>query len=92
MFRLDMSECGKKVELFHLHPVKEKAVINPFVLAVHSNHAGHTKLPFDGASCCISVFKKLVIHTKYGFAHFFINGRGISAEKLFSQELRLAIA
>ena len=74
MFRLDMSECGKKVELFHLHPVKEKAVINPFVLAVHSNHAGHTKLP------------------KYGFAHFFINGRGISAENLFSQELRLAIA
>lgn len=84
MFRLDMSECGKRVHIIHIKT--GRIVHHPTVMAVKPNYGGAVLVPF-GEDACRQFFQKVTSMASL----FVINGRGISAEDFFSQELRLAI-
>lgn len=85
MFRLNVSDCGNRVQIVHLKT--GRIVRNPIIMALKPNYGGVVRVPF-GEDACRQFFQKVTALA----SHFIINGRGIPAEDFFSQELRLAIA
>lgn len=80
MFRLDMSECGKRVRIIHIKT--GRIVHHPTVMAVKPNYGGAVLVPF-GEDACRQFFQKVTSMASL----FVINGRGVSAEDFFSQKL-----
>ncbi|MCB9804730.1 hypothetical protein H6769_03755 [Candidatus Peribacteria bacterium] len=77
MFRLDMSECGKRV--FIIHTKTGRIVHHPTVMAVKPNYGGAVLVPF-GEDACRQFFQKMT-------NLIVVNGRGVPAEDFFSQKL-----
>lgn len=80
MFRLELGDCGFRVRVIH---VKTGQIVrDPIIMAIKPKYGGAIRVPF-GEDACRQFFQKITAQA----THFVINGRGISAEDFFSQEL-----